>query len=61
MSDAKVYRILGHFNVGLFFVEFGTPLKLLNWLVGCFEDLRRFSNLSTISRLRAGDNQSLKS
>ena len=28
-------------------------------LVGCFEDLRRFSDLSAISRL--GDNQSLKS
>ena len=27
-------------------------------LVGCFEDLRRFSDLSAISRLGAGDNQS---
>ena len=33
-----------------------------NWLkVGCFEDLRRFSDLSAISRPGAGDNQSLKS
>ena len=32
-----------------------------SWLVGCFEDLRRFSDLSAISRLGAGDNQSLKS
>ena len=31
------------------------------WLVGCFEDLRRFSDLSVISQLEAGDNQSLKS
>ena len=31
-----------------------------SWLVGCFEDLRRFSNFSAISQLEAGDNQSLK-
>ena len=29
-------------------------------LAGCIEDLRRFSGISAISRLGAGDNQSLK-
>ena len=31
-----------------------------NWLVGCIEDLRRLSGISSMSRLEAGDNQSLK-
>ena len=29
-------------------------------MVGCIEDLRRFSGFSAISRLEAGDNQYLK-
>ena len=32
-------------------VEARLILKELDWLVRCFEDLRRFSNLSAISRL----------
>ena len=35
--------------------------SLVGWLVGYFEDLRRFSDISAIYRdLDAGDNQSLK-
>ena len=30
------------------------------WLVGCTEDLRRFSGISPYRDLKAGDNQSLK-
>ena len=33
--------------------------KLVGWLVGCFDDLRRFSDISAISRLGCGDKQSL--